>query len=251
MVTTAAKVKVDRGHHRSRALQLEYNWIKVSIAVQCRYRDDKVLPGAGGPLNEEYPRLMVYRGPRRKGALLPGRTHAWAIRNPGSDPRISGAPARPESSAAQPDRTSRVCWAISTKCSAPASAGSAPRTTNRIVADFCDFLSGRTDRFARDLERQMNRGRRPGFRAGGAVEDDLGALKRALEKQAVVLGMAPTPTWWLFADDDLEAAVQVFHVRGDGTRSARLDRRSQASGDSAEAALVRRFLTQFYGEQAG
>ncbi len=50
------------------ALQLEYNWIKeFDPRFNIRYRDDKTYPVLAVTLNEEYPRLMVYRGPRRKG----------------------------------------------------------------------------------------------------------------------------------------------------------------------------------------
>jgi excinuclease ABC subunit C len=52
-----------------------------------------------------------------------------------------------------------------------------------------------------------------------------------------------------FAEDELEAAVQVFHVRGGRVRGQRgwvIDKVEPT--DTAQ--LVERFLTQFYGEQA-
>ena len=57
-----------------------------------------------------------------------------------------------------------------------------------------------------------------------------------------------------FADDDLEAAVQVFHVRGGRVRGQRgwIVEKPSEPGDPGirEAQLVEQFLTQFYGEQA-
>ena len=55
-----------------------------------------------------------------------------------------------------------------------------------------------------------------------------------------------------FADDDLEAAVQVFHVRGGRVRGQRgwIVEKSGDPEDSGQAHLVEQFLTQFYGDQA-
>jgi excinuclease ABC subunit C len=55
-----------------------------------------------------------------------------------------------------------------------------------------------------------------------------------------------------FADDELEAAVQVFHVRGGRVRGQRgwIVEKSGGPGESGHEELVEQFLTQFYGEQA-
>jgi excinuclease ABC subunit C len=64
------------------ALQLEYNRIKeFDLRFNVRYRYDKSHPVLAVTLSEEFPRLMVYRGPRRKGVRHFGPySHAWAIR---------------------------------------------------------------------------------------------------------------------------------------------------------------------------
>src|SRR5947208_2198437 len=82
MVTTAAKVEWTVVTTEVEALQLEYNWIKeFDPRFNVRYRDDKTYPVLAATMNEEFPRLHVYRGPRRKGVRYFGPyAHAWAIR---------------------------------------------------------------------------------------------------------------------------------------------------------------------------
>src|SRR5690348_3717445 len=82
MVTSAAAVQWTVVGTEVEALQLEYNWIKeYDPQFNVRYRDDKTYPVLAVTLNEEYPQLKVYRGPRRKGVRYFGPyAHAWAIR---------------------------------------------------------------------------------------------------------------------------------------------------------------------------
>ena len=257
MVTTAAKVEWTVVTTEVEALQLEYNWIKeFDPRFNVRYRDDKSYPVLAVTLNEEFPRLMVYRGPRRKGVRYFGPySHAWAIRET-LDLLTRVFPARTCSAGVfkRHSQIERPCLlGYIDKCSAPCVGRVSAAEHRRIVLDFCDFLSGKTDRFARDLERRMNAAADElDFERAARLRDDLGALKRALEKQAVVLGDGTDADVVAFADDALEAAVQVFHVRGGRVRGQRgwVVEKPGDPGDSAEAALVEQFLTQFYGDQA-
>ena len=84
MVTTAGSVEWTVVNTEVEALQLEYNWIKeFDPRFNVRYRDDKSYPVLAVTLNEEYPRLMVYRGPAPQGRpVLRART-----RTPGRSAR--------------------------------------------------------------------------------------------------------------------------------------------------------------------
>ena len=257
MVTTAAKVEWTVVGTEVEALQLEYNWIKeFDPRFNVRYRDDKSYPVLAVTLNEEFPRLMIYRGPRRKGVRYFGPySHAWAIRET-LDLLTRVFPARTCSNGVfkRHSQIERPCLlGYIDKCSAPCISRVTAEEHRKIVGDFCDFLSGRTDRFVRDLERQMNTAAQElDFERAARLRDDLGAIRRVLEKQAVVLGDGTDADVVAFADDDLEAAVQVFHVRGGRVRGQRgwIVEKPGDPGDSGQERLVEQFLTQFYGEQA-
>ncbi|BBY16278.1 UvrABC system protein C [Mycolicibacterium litorale] len=257
MVTTAGSVEWTVVTTEVEALQLEYNWIKeFDPRFNIRYRDDKSYPVLAVTLNEEYPRLMVYRGPRRKGVRYFGPySHAWAIRET-LDLLTRVFPARTCSAGVfkRHSQIDRPCLlGYIDKCSAPCVGRVSAEEHRRIVLDFCDFLAGKTDRLARDMELQMTEAAEQlDFERAARLRDNIGALKRALEKQAVVFGDGTDADVVAFADDDLEAAVQVFHVRGGRVRGQRgwIVEKSGEPGESSQAQLVEQFLTQFYGEQA-
>ncbi|UGT43117.1 excinuclease ABC subunit UvrC [Nocardia yamanashiensis] len=286
MVTTAASVEWTVVSTEVEALQLEYNWIKeFDPRFNVRYRDDKSYPVLAVSLNEEYPRVFVYRGARKKGVRYFGPyAHAWAIRET-LDLLLRVFPVRTCSAGVfkRHNQIGRPCLlGYIDKCSAPCVGRVNAAEHRQIVDDFCDFLSGKTDRLVKQLEKRMlEASDELNFELAARLRDDVQALKRALEKQAVVLGTGTDADVIAFALDDLEVAVQVFHVRDGRVRGQRgwvVDKSGDAldvsrSGPEAAArvttegpdsgpiepdtlesggelpALVEQFLTQFYGEQ--
>ncbi|MBF6519781.1 excinuclease ABC subunit UvrC [Nocardia farcinica] len=261
MVTTAASVEWTVVSTEVEALQLEYNWIKeFDPRFNVRYRDDKSYPVLAVTLNEEYPRLFVYRGARKKGVRYFGPyAHAWAIRET-LDLLLRVFPARTCSTGVfkRHNQIGRPCLlGYIDKCSAPCVGRVSAEEHRAIVEDFCDFLAGRTDKMVRELERRMHAAAEDlDFETAARLRDDVQALRRALEKQAVVLGTGTDADVIAFATDELEVAVQIFHVRDGRVRGQRgwvVDKSGDAvdsgTGDDETGALVEQFLTQFYGEQ--
>ncbi|MBU3067950.1 excinuclease ABC subunit UvrC [Nocardia sp. NEAU-G5] len=226
MVTTAASVEWTVVSTEVEALQLEYNWIKeFDPRFNVRYRDDKTYPMLAVSMNEEYPRVFVYRGARKKGVRYFGPyAHAWAIRET-VDLLLRVFPMRTCSAGVfkRHGQIGRPCLlGYIDKCSAPCIDRVSAAEHRRIAEDFCDFLAGKTDRMVRDLERRMHAAAEElDFETAARLRDDVQALRRALEKQAVVLGTGTDADVVAFATDELEAAVQIFHVRDGRVRGQR------------------------------
>ena len=255
MVTTAASVEWTVVATEVEALQLEYNWIKeFDPRFNVKYRDDKSYPSLAVTLYEEYPRLSVMRGPKRKGVRYFGPySHAWAIRET-LDLLLRVFPARTCSAGVfkRAGQIGRPCLlGYIGKCSAPCVGRVSAEEHRRIVDDFCDFMAGKTDQMIRRLEREMAAASADmEFERAARLRDDIEALRRAMEKQAVVFGDGTDADVVAFARDDLEAAVQVFHVRGGRVRGQRgwvIDSSATVDGALDTSALVERFVTQFYG----
>ena len=111
-------------------------------------------------------------------------------------------------------------------------------------------MAGQTARFIRRLEAEMREAAAAEeFERAARLRDDIQALQRALEKQAVVLGDGTDCDVIALAEDQLEAAVQVFYVRGGRVRGQRgwvVDKVE----DVTPGELVEQFLGQVYGETA-
>src|SRR6185295_7450015 len=137
------------------------------------------------------------------------------------------------------------------KCSAPCVGRVSADEHRAIVDDFCDFMAGRTDTFVKRLEREMLQASgQLEFERAARLRDDVAALRRAMEKQTVVLGDGTDADVVAFAEDPLEAAVQVFHVR-DGRVRGQRGWVVEKVEDLTTGDLVHHFCSQMYGGEHG
>ncbi|MGN6330796.1 MAG: excinuclease ABC subunit UvrC [Motilibacteraceae bacterium] len=255
MVTTAASVEWTVVSTEVEALQLEYSWIKeYDPRFNVRYRDDKSYPSLAVTLPDEFPRVQVMRGPKRKGVRYFGPyAHAWAIRET-VDLLLRVFPVRTCSNGVfrRQQIAGRPCLlGYIDKCSAPCVGRVSAEEHRRIAEDLCDFLAGQTTQFVRRLEKDMQvAAANLEFEKAARLRDDIGALERAMEKNAVVLGDGTDADVVAVAEDPLEAAFQVFHVRGGRIRGQRgfvVDRVE----DLTTGGLVEHLLQQLYDGEAG
>ncbi len=252
MVRSAAKVDWTVVRTEVEALQLEYSWIKeFDPRFNVRYRDDKSYPYLAVTMNEEYPRVMVMRGAKRRGVRYFGPySHAWAIRDT-VDTLLRVFPVRTCSAGVfkRAGQIGRPCLlGYIDKCSAPCVDRVSAAEHRYLAEEFCDFMAGQTAKFTRRLEAEMRRAAdAEEYERAARLRDDIQALHRALEKQAVVLGDGTDCDVIALAEDQLEAAVQVFYVRGGRVRGQRgwvVDKVE----DITPGELVEQFLGQVYGD---
>ncbi|HEX2318750.1 MAG TPA: excinuclease ABC subunit UvrC [Streptosporangiaceae bacterium] len=237
------------------ALQLEYSWIKqFDPRWNVRYRDDKSYPYLAVTLNEEYPRVTVLRGTKRRGVRYFGPySHAWAIRDT-VDTLLRVFPVRTCSAGVfkRAGQIGRPCLlGYIGKCSAPCVGRIDADEHRRLAEEFCDFMAGQTGKFTRRVEAEMHEAAKAEeFERAARLRDDLQALQRALEKQAVVLPDGTDCDVIGLVEDQLEAAVQVFYVRDGRVRGQRgwvVDKVE----DLSTGELVEHFLGQVYRDDPG
>ncbi|MGC0142724.1 excinuclease ABC subunit UvrC [Pseudactinotalea sp. Z1732] len=251
MVTTAASVDWTVVSTEVESLALEYAWIKeFDPRFNVKYRDDKSYPFLAVTMGEEFPRVQVMRGAKRPGTRYFGPySHAWAIRET-VDLLLRVFPIRSCSAGVfkRAKAAGRPCLlGYIGKCAAPCVGWISPEEHRDLAEDFCDFMAGNTAQFERRLEAQMRAAAaEQDYERAARLRDDLGALRKVVEKNAVVLPDGTDADVFAMAADELEASVQVFHVRGGRIRGQR-GWVTERVEDLSEGELVERLLQQVYG----
>jgi excinuclease ABC subunit C len=218
MVAAADTVEWIEVGNEVEALLLEYSLIqRHQPRFNVRYRDDKSYPYLAVTLDQEWPRPMVMRGRKRKGVRYYGPFgHAYAIRDT-LDLLLRTFPVRTCSDVkfGRHERLGKPCLLFHIeKCSGPCVGEIEKPDYDRLVRELCEFLDGETDDVVRRLEQQMRAASDAlEFEKAARCRDRLTAVRKAIEKQTIVADRSEDLDAVAVVGDDLEASVQVFHVR--------------------------------------
>ncbi|GAB3525202.1 excinuclease ABC subunit UvrC [Arthrobacter monumenti] len=252
MVFSAASVEWTVVGSELEALQLEFTWIKeFNPRFNIAFRDDKSYPYLAVTMGEKFPRVQVMRGDRQRGTRYFGPySQVWAIRET-VDTLLRVFPVRTCSNGVfnRAQRSGRPCLlGYIDKCSAPCVGRISPEDHQALAAEFCAFMSGQAKQFISSLEKQMAAAvAELDYERAATLRDDLAALRKVFERNAVVLSEETDADVFALSGDELEAAVQVFHVRGGRIRGQR-GWVVEKVEDASDADLFEHLIQQVYGE---
>ncbi|MGX1161148.1 excinuclease ABC subunit C [Arthrobacter sp. SLBN-100] len=252
MVHAASSVEWTVVGSELESLQLEYTWIKeFKPRFNVVFRDDKTYPYLAVTMGEKYPRVQVMRGDKRKGTRYFGPYTAGAIRET-MDTLLRVFPVRSCSAGVfkRAEASGRPCLlGYIDKCSAPCVGRISPDDHRDLAEDFCAFMGGEAKRFISKLEKQMAEAvSELNYERAARLRDDITALRKVFERNAVVLAEDTDADVFALHEDELEAAVQVFHVRGGRIRGQR-GWVVEKVEDSTTPDLVEHLLQQVYGDE--
>ena len=252
MVHSAASVEWTVVGTEVEALQLEWTWIReFSPRFNVMFRDDKSYPYLAITTKDRIPRVYVTRGKRKKGITYYGPFgQAWAIRE-SLDLLLQVFPVRTCTSGVlqRAQRSGRPCLlGYIDKCSAPCVGRVSEDEHRELVRGIGDFMSGSTGTLISQRRKEMaTAAEELDYERAARLRDEIQALEKVLAKNAVVLSMNADCDVFAVHYDELEAAVQVFHVRGGRIRGERgwiVERLEHATPEQ----LAADYLRQAYGD---
>lgn len=254
MVHAAADVEWIVTSSEVEALHLEVSLIKEHRPrYNVRYRDDKSYPYLAITLNEEFPRARVMRGAKKKGVRYYGPfAHAYAIRDT-LDLLLRTFPMRTCSQGVfdRCKRRNRPCLLFDIeRCSGPCVGAVTPEEHRQIALELCDFLDGNTKPVIERLEQAMkSAASTQEYEVAAKLRDQLDNVRKAIERQQMVSSNREDMDVIGMAEDDLEAAFQVFFVRG-GRVTGRKGYIVDKVEDLDTPGLISGFLERLYSDSA-
>lgn len=253
MVSTAESVEWVTVRNEVEALILEFSLIKQhQPRFNVRLRDDKSYPFLAVTTDEEWPRAVVMRGRTRKGSRYFGPyPHAYAIRDT-LDLLLRTFPIRTCSQGKfnQHNKLGRPCLLFHIeKCSGPCVGEVSADAYSELVKEFCDFLDGDTDEVVAKLQDDMHKAATAlEYEKAARLRDRLQSVAKAIEKQQIVGEKSEDIDLIGIAQDELEAAIQIFYVRKGrvvGRKGFILDKVE----DLSQSGLIDRIIEALYGDE--
>ena len=235
------------------ALMLEYTLVqKHQPRFNIKLRDDKSFPYLALTRYQEWPRVMVMRGKRRKGVQYFGPyAHAYAIRQT-RDLLLRTFPVRSctDSKFKSHQSLGRPCLLFHIeRCSGPCVGEVSHDDYMASVDGLAAFLDGDRADLTAILESEMtDAASRLEFEHAARLRDQIASVEKALQRQELVSTRSETFDLIAVAEDDLEAAVVVFNVtrgRLTGRRTSVIDKVE----DVTAAELIEIVLRQTYGAE--
>jgi excinuclease ABC subunit C len=218
MLAKAASLEWIQVRSDVEAIMLEYNLIKTyRPRFNVRLVDDKSYPYLALTLDERWPRATVMRGAKRKGTRYFGPyAHAYAIRET-LDLLLRSFPIRTCSNAKlnRHERLGRPCLLYHIeRCSGPCVSAISEADYRKLVEELMGFLEGDTKAVIERLEAEMAAASDAlEFELAARLRDRLASLRLAVERQEMVVDQAEDLDVLAVSENELEAAVQVLHVR--------------------------------------
>jgi excinuclease ABC subunit C len=238
----------------SEALLLEHNLIKQhQPRYNVRLKDDKSYPWLAVTVSDEWPRPAVVRGRKRSGVRYFGPyANVYAIRDT-LDLLLRTFPLRSCSDAKfrRHQRLGRPCLLYHIdRCSGPCVGEVGREEYDQMVADLTAFLSGDTGPLERGIETAMHEAADAlEFERASMLRDKLEAVRAADAVRQMELDRPEDLDVLGIAEDELEAAAQVFHVRSGkvvGRMGVFVDKVEELTAPQ----LVERLLVDIYAEPA-
>ena len=236
------------------AIMVEYSLIhEHQPRYNIRLRDDKSFPYLAITRSQEWPRAMVMRGKRRKGVQYFGPfAHAYAIRQT-LDLLLRTFPVRTCTDAkfGRHEASGRPCLLFHIeRCSGPCVGEVTAEEYSGYVDGLAAFLSGDTEDITSRLSDQMSRSAAiQEYEVAARIRDQLGAVRRAMERQTLVGETRENFDVIGVAGDELETSLVVLNVRRGritGRKTTIIDRVE----DLSTAGLIGVLLEQLYGSES-
>ena len=253
MVTAADDVEWIVTDNEVAALMFEFSLIKEHRPrFNIRLRDDKSFPYLAITRNQEWPRVSVMRGKRRKGVQYFGPyAHAYAIRQT-RDLLLRTFPIRSctDSKFGSHEALGRPCLLFHIeRCSAPCVGEVTPEEYAVHVDGMAAFLDGDTEGITDKLtSRMLGASEEQDYEQAARYRDQLAAVNRALAKQELVTQRSESFDLVAFEQDDLEVVLVVLTIqrgRVTGRKTTVLDKVEDVSTEQLVGAMLR----SLYGDE--